>query len=134
MVYDGEGSILLLERQGAHAAGTWACPGGWIDPEDESPEDACVRELEEEIGLTDVNPADLTLLTSVKEWHEAIQAYSVTIYYCLFHIEKLHGHPTIKEPNKCSLLHWWDILPENHFPKLDIAWQKFDEYFDSLMR
>jgi ADP-ribose pyrophosphatase YjhB (NUDIX family) len=29
-------TVLLLKRKGAHAEGTWACPGGWIDFEDES--------------------------------------------------------------------------------------------------
>ena len=49
-----EEAALLLTRRPAHMnrhAGQWAIPGGRIDP-GETPEQAALRELEEEVGLT----------------------------------------------------------------------------------
>ena len=97
--------ILLLQRQGAHAQGTFACPGGWIDFEDEDPKLAAVRELKEELGLK-VVPEDLELCTVVSEKHDDLGVRTVTIYYKLYHENALHGVPKIGEPNKCSALRW----------------------------
>jgi mutator protein MutT len=54
-----DAALLLTRRAGglrAHA-GQWALPGGRIDP-GETPEDAALRELAEEVGL-ELAPADL---------------------------------------------------------------------------
>lgn len=45
--------ILLIQRDGEPFAGEWAIPGGFVDI-DETPEEAAMRELEEETGLCDV--------------------------------------------------------------------------------
>lgn len=45
-----DGHMLLLRRRGAHGAGQWAPPGGWIDY-GETPEQAVEREVMEETGL-----------------------------------------------------------------------------------
>jgi 8-oxo-dGTP pyrophosphatase MutT (NUDIX family) len=48
---DGPGIVLTKRAAGLRAhAGQWALPGGRIDP-GESPEDAALRELHEELGL-----------------------------------------------------------------------------------
>ena len=48
---DRDGRVLLTQRQeGKPYAGLWEFPGGKLD-EGETPEDALVRELEEELGV-----------------------------------------------------------------------------------
>jgi len=110
-----DGQLLLLERQGAHAAGTLACPGGWVDFEDESPEATCVRELREELKL-DVEESDLQQVCNVSEFHEDLSIRTVTMYYLLRHENWKHGVPMIGEPEKCSRLVWG--YPKRLFPNL----------------
>lgn len=45
--------VLLIQRGHHPFQGMWACPGGFIDMQ-ETPEDAAIRELEEETGLNNV--------------------------------------------------------------------------------
>lgn len=45
------GRVLLIRRGVEPMAGSWALPGGYMDA-GEMPENALVRELEEEVGLT----------------------------------------------------------------------------------
>ena len=48
--FNGGDHLLMIRRKGKHAAGLLSCPGGWIDY-GESPEQAALRELNEEVGL-----------------------------------------------------------------------------------
>ena len=50
---EGELKVLLIERELAPFAGTWALPGGFVNM-DESIEQAVRRELQEETGLSNV--------------------------------------------------------------------------------
>jgi 8-oxo-dGTP diphosphatase len=121
VIHKINGKLLLLKRQGAHASGKWACPGGWIDFEDQSPEDACVRELIEEVGIY-VKKDELQLLTVVSENHVDLGIKSVTVYYLVEYDPSDRGNPTIREPEKCSALMWvgLDIAHGYYlFPKLD---------------
>lgn len=45
--------VLLIKRGHEPFLGMWACPGGFIDM-DETPEDAALRELKEETGLSGI--------------------------------------------------------------------------------
>jgi 8-oxo-dGTP diphosphatase len=49
-VIDINGEVLLLERNHAPFEGAWVLPGGRVEP-DETTEEACVREVDEEVGL-----------------------------------------------------------------------------------
>lgn len=49
-IRDGALSVLLVERGGTPYAGSWALPGGFIEP-DEDAEEAAWRELVEETGV-----------------------------------------------------------------------------------
>jgi 8-oxo-dGTP diphosphatase len=50
LVRNENGEVLLIKRGVEPAIGEWALPSGFIEI-DETPEMACVRELEEETGL-----------------------------------------------------------------------------------
>ena len=51
VIEDTDGRFLVcLRPQGKHMGGLWEFPGGKLDP-GESPEDALVRELREELGV-----------------------------------------------------------------------------------
>ena len=48
---DGEGRVLIAQRpQGKQLAGQWEFPGGKVE-DGETPEDALIRELQEELGI-----------------------------------------------------------------------------------
>jgi 8-oxo-dGTP diphosphatase len=49
-VVNAEGDILLVKRGVEPAKGKWSLPSGFIEI-DETPEEACLRELKEETGL-----------------------------------------------------------------------------------
>lgn len=51
IVYDDDGRLLLIRRGTAPSRGAWSVPGGRCEP-GETAEQACVREVAEETGLT----------------------------------------------------------------------------------
>lgn len=90
---DGDGRVLVQLRPAGRAmAGLWEFPGGKIEP-GEAPEDALVRELEEELGIVvksdhlvpltfataDLGDRHLLLLLYLcREWSGAPQAIDAT--------------------------------------------------------
>lgn len=63
---DAEGLILVQQRpEGKQMAGLWEFPGGKVEP-GESPEQALVRELAEELGIT-IAPSDLQPMAFASE-------------------------------------------------------------------
>ena len=65
VLIDTDGRLLLTQRPaGTHLAGLWEFPGGKLEP-GESPYEALVRELHEEIGITVTHAKPLLQLP----WH-----------------------------------------------------------------
>lgn len=100
-----DGKVLLLKRQGSHAAGLWAVPGGWIDRSDYNLVKAVKREVLEEIGTECLvsHPEPVAVTT---EDHEDFR--SVTLYFQCY----VYDEPEIMEPTKCSQIEWltWEEI------------------------
>lgn len=114
MIFNDRGQLLILKRAGAHRAGYWCLPGGWLDRTDTSTEQAITREAEEEVDLY-LGEATKYLWTT--EDHPEIECRTVTLYH-IARAGTWTGTPKIMEPNKCSELRWVyrDELPDPFFP------------------
>ena len=77
---DADGRVLIAQRPaGKPMAGLWEFPGGKVDP-GERPEDALIRELKEELGIT-VNEACLAPLTFASHTYEDFHLL-MPLYVC----------------------------------------------------
>jgi ADP-ribose pyrophosphatase YjhB (NUDIX family) len=118
VVSGGGDKVLLGRRKGAHGAGTWALPGGWLE-KGESFEACALRELEEETGLVDVAgpPAAAPFVSNNVARMDGV--HSVTVFVRV----DVAGEPDaeVREPHKCHEWAWHaigDALPEPVFPPL----------------
>lgn len=74
-----DGSILLVRRARPPQAGRWSVPGGHVEP-GERPEDAVVRELAEETGLSGVcGPVVLDVRVDIEGRRYWITDFAVTV-------------------------------------------------------
>ncbi len=82
-----EGRVLLAKRpEGKHLAGLWEFPGGKVEP-GESPEDALVREVREELGV------ELTRFRPFRFAHHVYPETTVLLltYLCSIDEDPLHA-------------------------------------------
>ena len=99
VVRDAEGRVLLARRHvGTHQGGLWEFPGGKID-DGESPEEALVRELLEELGLTIA--VDEPLIFAVHE------EPGLEILLLFFAARILSGEPA---PNEGQEIRWVPVI------------------------
>lgn len=94
-----QGSLLMVRRAGAHGAGTWSVPGGWVEF-GEHPGAGAEREVLEETGVT-VKAHSSAGWTSV--YHEDERIHAVTLWVACTYVS---GEPTVVEPDKCPEVRW----------------------------
>lgn len=101
LVLDGNGKVIMGQRQGSHGAGTWAFPGGHLEYGETF--DACAkREVLEETGLPIVR---IQFLSATNDFMPSEGKHYVTVFMgCM--IEGQNKEPVAMEPNKCSKWEW----------------------------
>ena len=102
--------ILLGKRKGSHGAGEWSLPGGHIE-KFETIEQATLREIKEETGLTKVR--FLKKLSYSENFFPEEDKHYITCYTLAQLIE---GEPQLIEPDKCEGWQWFDPMPFDHLP------------------
>lgn len=125
IVLDEDGRVLLGKRQGAHRAGHWCCPGGWLDRPDQATDEAAIRETMEEAGIT-VHQADPHIWTT--EDHPELGVRTVTLYH-ITRFGEWEGEATRMEPEKCLEWRWCSRqdLPRPLFPGVEEALSRLPE-------
>ena len=118
MVYIGCGgiilqgdSVLLIRRINAKTFDNlWSNPGGMVE-EGESLEDACVRELHEEL---DIGVEVIRKISDYDDYRDG----ELFGKYTGFLVEIKEGEPVINEPHRISEVRYWplDQLPGNVAP------------------
>jgi mutator protein MutT len=71
------GQLLLVRRASRHGRGNWQLPGGFIEP-DETIEQAVVREVQEEAGVT----AEVEAVLGLRSRYDPDSATAFTLWYC----------------------------------------------------
>lgn len=93
---DKDGRVLLAQRpEGKSMAGLWEFPGGKVEP-GETPEQALIRELQEELGI-DTWQSCLAPLTFASHSYESFHLL-MPVFAC----RKWDGIPTSKEGQKLA--------------------------------
>ncbi|QDZ11728.1 8-oxo-dGTP diphosphatase MutT [Devosia ginsengisoli] len=88
---DADRRVLIAQRpQGKQLAGLWEFPGGKVEP-GESPEDALIRELEEELGIS-TKTACLAPVSFASHSYENFHLL-MPLYAC----RKWQGEPQMRE-------------------------------------
>jgi 8-oxo-dGTP diphosphatase len=116
------GKILVGKRKGAHGAGTWALPGGHLEP-GESFETCCKREVLQETGLI-IN--DLSPVVFTNDVFHDEDLHYITLF---FKGEYQSGEAIVAEPQECEEWRWvsLDHIPQPIFLPLRNALKQIRE-------
>ena len=117
-----KGKILVGKRKGSHGAGTWALPGGHLEP-GESFEACCKREVLEETGLI-VNNISPVVFTNDIFRDEGL--HYITLF---FEGEYQSGEAIVAEPHHCEEWRWVSLnaIPQPVFLPLSNALKQIHE-------
>ena len=104
LVFNEDGALLIQKRSEnvSHGAGKWSVPGGWVDA-GESPDEAVLRELEEETGLIS-NQADIHFAVA-NTYDPPIDSVVCIFYNVRVNPLRLQV-PEIMETDKCDAMIW----------------------------
>jgi mutator protein MutT len=113
LILQKDDSVCLLKRAQSlsFGGGLYSLPGGKIE-QDETAQQAAVREAKEELGIT-INEKDLEF---VHLFHR--KGATERIFAIIFKVKKWQGTPENKEPDKHDELQFFkvDQIPANMIP------------------
>lgn len=107
----GEPNLVLMAKRNQNPGkGKYDLPGGFLDI-GETPEQACIREVKEELGIT-IKPVQLMdIFLTDYEYHGLLYKHT-TIYYITEPIDK---PPAIKDKNENSSCAFFDVREFDNF-------------------
>ena len=116
-----DGKILVGKRKGSHGAGTWALPGGHLEP-GESFDTCCKREVLEETGLR------ITNIIPVVFTNDVFQEEGLHYITLFFKGEYESGEAIVAEPRQCEEWRWVSMnnIPQPIFLPLRNALEEID--------
>lgn len=96
-----DGLVIVGRRKGSHGAGSWAFPGGKVEPA-EDPREVVARELDEETGLRALRIEPIAWTSDLLSHGER------TLHYITLHhlIDVAPGEPIVREPDKVEDWRW----------------------------
>lgn len=112
------GTVLLGKRAPTRllAPGVWDIFGGHVEP-GESPEDALVRELGEELGIQVKQVAHLGALDYSDPWRDCL--------YPIFLVERWEGVPKNQCPEEHTEIRWFSLEEAERVPLAHPAYPTF---------
>lgn len=113
IVRDHDNHLLMIQRKGAHGAGAWSVPGGWLEY-GEDPAEAARREVLKEVGIQTSDP-----LPVVGRWTSDYDPtwgmHCITLWFVCFAFNVAGNDPKILEPDKIASIAW--IPNEGPYPE-----------------
>ncbi len=104
IVHNDGGEVLLAKINRGHFKGFWSLPGGYMD-HDEHPEDGCLRETFEELGLQLPSTDGLEIITQKVFNEEGVSFVSFT-YSCNWNGSIQDLNPLLEEIEE---VRWFNI-------------------------
>ena len=119
IIENGAGEILVAKRAGSHAR-KYSIPGGGLEL-GETFEAGAVREVEEEHGITIIDPEVIAVTNNLETYWETYRETQgrrgIHVASVILVAKSFEGVPRIMEPDKCEEILWANPqqLPQPHF-------------------
>lgn len=110
-----DGQLVLIERNVEPGKGKWSIPSGFIDA-GETPEEACLRELKEETGLTG------TIREMLGVYSQQARIYG-PVLVIIFLVDNLTGVMSAADDARDVKLVRFEQVESLHFPCFNEAFQ-----------
>lgn len=125
-----EGVRVLLGLRSPDRAllpGVWDVFGGHIEP-DEQPEQALLRELQEELEITPLQWRELETLRESVPARDDMPAYDVICRF--YHVTAWSGSPVNRQPEEHSIIQWFSYAES---VQLDLAHPSYPRIFSQCL-